>query len=419
MQEFMPRLVITRKHAMANTARPDLPAFNVWLLTLLRFPLRPWLWPLLAAAFLIAAAVSLILPVLSPIPAGLLALTTMLSLWVLALRVACRILIATAAGAGLEREYRAQDLPENQAARQIGLWLIMALLIAAMNQSFGLPGLLLGLLTAVALLPAMTLLLVIDNSFEPLTRRSSWQALGERIGRGAYARLCFVLLGLSLTYLVLQRIGVAIFPGFLANGLMMAVWAYLLWVGFYALGLQLRLTSADRHEPHARTGDEPLDALAHRLEHAGGSLDERRRLFRGLEQRGDRDALLAYGPGFVSALLLSYDRDAEAVERAAALVALDPAFTLERPSTQLKLIEAARLYGDPMLVCDLTAAYLSAWPAAPGGDDARLIACEARAPDPDDRVRGWYRALVGRPLPEDLGRRMAAIASAYAAKTDP
>jgi len=360
----------------------------------------------------------MVLPTLPSIPAGLLALVTMLVLWVLALRVACRILVATAEGARLEREYRAQDLPENQATRQIGLWLVMALLVTALDRSFGLPGLFLGLLAGVGLLPAMTLLLACENSFESLTHRSSWKALTERIGRAAYGRLCLLLLALSLVYLTLERLSTALLPTFLANGLMMAAWAYLLWTGFYALGLQMRLTRSDPFEVSAPAGHESLEALAHRLEHSGGSLDERRRLFRGLELRGDHGALLDYGPGFVAALLLSYGREAEATERAAALVAMDSAFTLERPSTQLKLIEAARLYGDPGLVCDLTAAYLQAWPAAPGGDEARLIACEARAADPDDRARSWYRSLAGAELPEDPGRRLKAIAPAYASRAE-
>jgi hypothetical protein len=404
---------------MGSPARPALPAVKPWLLELARFPLRPWLRPLLAAAFAIAAAVSSVLPALPPILAGLLAFVTMLALWVLALRVACRILVATAEGAGLEREYRDQDLPENQALRQIGLWLIMALLIAASSQSFGLSGLLVSLLAAVALLPAMTLLLAVDNRFESLTRRSRWQAIAERLGQAAYARLCFLLLGLSVVYLALEELSTAVLPRFLSNGLMMSVWAYLLWVGFYALGLQMRLTRADPAGADEAASSEPLDALAHRLEHAGGSLDERRRLFRGLEQLGDHVALLDYGPGFVAALLFSYGREAEAVERAAALVALEPAFTLDRPSAQLKLIEAARLYGDPLLVRDLTAAYLEAWPAAPGGQEAMLIACEAWAADPDERARSWYRGLAASQLPDELERRLKVIAPAYASGGSP
>ncbi len=149
----------------------------------------------------------------------------------------------------------------------------------------------------------------------------------------------------------------------------------------------------------------------------GGTLSEHRRLIRALEQQSDRAGLLAHGPGYVSALLLSYDCASQAIDHVAALVELDPGFALDLPSSQLQLIEAARLHGHPALVENLVAAYLGRWPAAPGGTQARLIACEAAAAAPGHRAKAWFAELIRRDLNDDERARVRAIATTYVARS--
>ena len=398
---------------MSGARPPAPPDLADWLFEVARFPLRPWLWPLIVAAALISAGISISLPFLPPVPSGLLALGTMISLWILALRVASRILLATASGAGLEREYRDFDLAEFQALRQIGLWLFVALVVSALGQSLGTSGLALGALLAVALLPAMTCIVATENELGALARRDSWQALRERFSLANYRRLSLLLLALVLLYLLIDAAVGAVFHTAVANGAMMAVWVYALWVWFFALGEQLAATRSTDTSKQSSSDVESTEQLCSRLDQTGGTLEDHRRLIRALEQQGDHEQLLKHGPGHVSALLLAHDRVSEAVEHAAALVALDANFALDIPSSQLTLIKAARDYGHPALVLDLVAAYLRAWPAAPGGREARLIGCEVAAQAPDDRSRRWFAELIRDEVDEENRARLRAIASAY------
>jgi len=378
------------------------------------FPLRPWLWPLIAAASAIAGLVSLLLPYLTPILAGLLALCTMVSLWILALRVASRILLATADGAGLEREYRDFDLGEFQALRQIALWCFMALILAALHESLGPVAVAIGLLGLSLLMPAMTVLVASSNSLGALVDPRRWRELRRLIAPPEYRQLSGLFVALGLIYLLLDALTGALLPTALTNAVMMAYWVYALWAFFYALGHRLRLAAlAASGSEGGSVTKESIEQLTRRLSKEGGTLNDYRRLIRALEQNADRAGLAEHGPGFISALLLAHERAPEAVERAASLVALDPQFVLGVPSAQLKLIEAARIHGHPDLVVQLVAAYLKAWPAAPGGQQARLIACEAKAQGPDSQCRIWFKALVDERPTNEARQRLRAIASAY------
>ena len=387
---------------------------EVWYRQVLAFPLRPWLWPLVAAAAAIAGLVSLALLQLAPILAGLLALVTMVTLWILALRVASKILLATADGAGLEREYRDFDLGEFQALRQIGLWCFMALILAGLNESLGTLAVVIGLITLALLMPAMTGLVASTNSLGALSDAGQWRAWRRQSNPTDGRRLSGLFVVLGLTYLGLDALTGAVLLAFLSNALMMAAWIYSLWAFFYAIGRQLRairLASCDNSAvPKTK---ESIERLTSRLAKQGGSLEDYRRLIRALEQNGDTAGLAEHGPGYISALLLSHDRAPEAVERAAGLVELDPDFVLGVPSAQLELIEAARLHGYPDLVVQLADAYLTIWPAAPGGREARLIACEAKAQGPDSRCQDWFKTLVRERLSSEEQDRMRAIATAY------
>lgn len=377
----------------------------------IRFPLRPWLWPLIVAAALIAGLVSLLLPHLPPIFAGLLALATMVTLWILSLRVASKILLATADGAGLEREYRSFDPGELQAARQIGLWLLVALILAMLNQSLGTGALVLGLLVLALLMPGMTLMVAMSNSLSSLSSADSWRTLRDRIDGPDYRRLSGLFAAFGLIYAGLDNATAALLPVPITNAVMMALWVYGLWVFFYAIGHWLH--GADTAAADEPATGESIEQLTSRLSKAGGSLADHRRLFRALEQNGNNAELLEHGQGFIGALLLAHERAPEAIERAAALAAIDPDFVLGLPSAQLKLIEAARDHGDPDLVVRLVSAYLKAWPAAPGGRDARLIACETAAHHPDSLCQTWFRELVKDAPTEKEKHRIRKIAKAY------
>lgn len=390
------------------------PTTGAWYADALRFPLRPWLWPLIVAAAAISGLVSLVLPRLPAIPAGLLALATMVTLWVLALRVASRILLATADGAGLEREYREYDTGEFQALRQIGLWFFIALILAALNQSLGPLAILIALPALALLMPAMTALVARHNRLGALVERENWRKLPQQVEPIESRHLSGLFVALGLIYLALDWVTSALLPVALTNAAMMAVWVYSLWVFFYAIGQVLREARGPAREAGgASDTGESIEQLSARVLGEGGTLDDYRRLMRALEQNANEAGLREHGPGFISALLLAHGRGAEAVERAAGLVDLDPRFVLGVPSAQLKLIEAARAYGHPDLVVQLASAYLDAWPAAPDGREARLIACETRAQDPDSKTRSWFNELIQDSLTDKEKERLRAIAAAY------
>jgi len=397
---------------MTHGGQIERTATGAWYADALRFPLRPWLWPLIVAAAAISGLVSLALTWLPTIPAGLLALVTMILLWLLALRVASRILLATADGAGLEREYRDYDTGELQAARQIGLWLFIALILAAMNQSLGPLAVVLAVPFLALLTPAMTALVARHNRLGAMADRENWRELRQRIEPAESRRLSMLFAALGLGYLALDEITSLLVPVPLSNAAMMAVWIYCLWVFFYSIGRVLRHARAPA-PGDASEGTESIEGLSVRISEEGGTLDDYRRLMRALEQNGDEAGLRQHGPGLVSALLLAHERDAEAVERAAGLIESDPHFALGVPSAQLKLIKAARAYGHPDLVVQLVSAYLKVWPAAPDGREARLIACESTAKDPDSRSCNWFKELIQENPSEDEKARLRAIAPAF------
>ncbi len=225
---------------MSLSSTEDLSRFSAWLDEAARFPLRPWLRTLILAAMAIVIAMATSLPYLPPVIAGVVALWTMIGLWVLALRVASRVLLATASGAGLEREYRDFDLPEFQALRQIGLWLVLALVLAALSHSFGPLALVAGLMLTVVFLPGMTCIVALDNALGSILKSERWRQLRMELSRASYRRLSLVLVGLGMVYVVLELVLGRLLPAALASGLMMGLWIYALWLWFYALGRALR-----------------------------------------------------------------------------------------------------------------------------------------------------------------------------------
>ncbi len=344
-----------------------------WFREVLRFPWKPWLRVLVLAAGLIVAAIALIRPLLPPTVASILTLVTVIVLWILTLRVASRLLLATADGAGLQREYQAFDLPERQAARQIGLWFLVLILIGGLGQLLGWLGLALGAGLALVLLPAMTLIVARENAIGKAFKPSGLKAIYGLLGLRRYRQLVMLLGGLMMAYLIADT-GVSRLPLALGNGLMMAVWIYLLWVWFYALGRSLAaIRQTERSMPKPFSSEQSLDELKQRLITQGGTLEEHARLARALDLHADATGLLEHGPAHVAALLLAYERPAEAVERADHLVRLDPDFRLDLPSSQLALIRAAQDHGPADLVLKLCAAYLKTWPAAPGCAEVRAI----------------------------------------------
>jgi len=349
----------------------------VWLNEVLRFPLKPWLRVLVLAAGIIIAALTLLGPLLPGPMGGVVTIVVVISLWVLALRVASRLLLATASGAGLQREYQEFDLPEWQAARQIALWFVVLMLIGGLGQLLGRFGFGLGIGMALVLLPGMTLIVARNNALGEIFWPSRWQSLMAMLGRQRYRQLVMLLGGLALAYLVVDFL-TGWLPLALSNGVMMALWVYLLWVWFYALGRELEASGHSHSiKPGSPDSTESLDELKHRLITEGGTLEEHGRLVRALELQADKSGLLEHGPIHVGALLLAYERVAEAVERAASLVALDPAFRLDKPSAQLALIRAACDHGHPELIVKLCAAYLKTWPAAPGCPEVRQTGRQA------------------------------------------
>ncbi len=338
----------------------------------LGYPLKPWLRGLVLLPGLIILTLALITPRL-PFPiGGLLLMISTLTLWVLALRLAVRLLLAAADGAVLEREVRARDLPELQASRQIALWLLAAMLVGAGLQLAGWPGLLVALTLVWLALPGAIALTARENRLGALVEPAQWRCLLDRIGPAAYRHLLGLQALLIGAYVLADWLTAAL-PAWLSNGLMMSLWVYLLIVFYYAIGQVSQTTSEPDLEKPADS-EQALQALKERLISSGGSLAEHARLARALELRGDRAAMLAHGPPHVAALLLAYQRPAAAVEQADKLIALDQDFTLAIPSAQQALIRAAVKHGTPELALALCRSFLVRFPAAPAAGEVRKLA---------------------------------------------
>ncbi len=350
---------------LAGPPRP--PLLPHWLSAPLRFPACQLLWlPPLAIILLDAVA-----PILPGLLGGFVLLLATIGLWLWLLSMASRLLL----GQLEDRQGRAVDLLDAPAGVGLGhvlLWLIASLLLLAAAVVSGWM-LALSALVLLLVMPAATLLLSRDGRLSEALHPPAWAALAAQLGRADYARLSLMLALAAASYLLLAAL-IQPLPVGLRNALSLLCWGYAT-LAWFALAGQT-LACHQPAAPAAPTAPIPndLDAEWAELMRHGASLERQRRLATGLALAGDRDRRLEHGRVFVAALLEGFDRPAEALEQTAALLALDPDFSLARPSSMLALIEAAEREAPPALALRLCRNFLQAFPAAPRAVDVRRIA---------------------------------------------
>ena len=358
-----------------NPTRPIPSTAPHWL----QAPLAtPWLW-LIAGLPVATVALKALQERLPDLAGGLLTLLGTLVLWAVLFKTASLLLLRQAAGRWRNRDKELADepeLPDRLVARHIGLWLVATLLMVAFNASGGPIALALAIALLAATLPAMTLVLTRTGSLADALYPPDWLALWHELGQHDYLRLCGWLLAFAIVYALLVVINNAL-PAWLGAAVVMGWWAFAT-LAWFSLAGQTLYRHRPMDLPRDGAASQPsdrldVDALFTRLTKAGGRPEEHRRLAATLDQRGDHQRLLEHGGHHIAALLLAFDRSAEAVERLDHLQALDPGFTLETPSATLALIRAADHHAYPAMTVQLCASFLRRFPSSPPAVEVRRI----------------------------------------------
>ncbi|PKL96702.1 MAG: hypothetical protein CVV18_00635 [Gammaproteobacteria bacterium HGW-Gammaproteobacteria-8] len=380
-------------------------------------------WPLLAglAGFLIESLTR----ALPGMIGGLLGLLASILLWLLIYRVASELLLSEAAGEDARGGPGLLDAPDGLAARHIALWLLATLTLAALSVHWGTAGLLLGGAILAAILPAATIVLTLSRSLIEALVPSRWWQLLTRIGVADYARLAGLLLLAVAAYLLLvwllPRIGQT---GALAGGLITALWATAILAWFHLAGRAVCLHRAElgldanepppEPEPERHTRDP--ERLWQQIREHGGSEAMHEALARVLEQRGDRARQLEHARLHIPALLLAFEKPAEALRRTARMFELDRDFVIDDVEEMFALLRHAVAAGRAGLVAELTRNYLATWPHSVKTNEARLLACEALAEDGSKARRQaerWFRELMTAELKPEQRERLGRLAGAY------
>jgi len=380
-------------------------------------------WPLLAglAGFLIEA-LRLALPGRA---GGLLGLLASILLWLLIYRVASELLLSEAAGSNRRGGQTVFDAPDGLAARHIALWLLATVTLAAMSVHWGGAGLVLGAAILVAMLPAATIVLTLSQSLIEALVPNRWLQLLARMGAADYFRLCGLLLLAVIAYRVLVQLLVQLGQtGPLAKGLIAAVWATGVLAWFHLAGRAvwlhrdaLGLDSADTEpEPKPERFSRDPRRLWQQIQEHGGTEAMHAELARQLDQRGDRARQLEHARMHIPALLLAFEKPAEALRRAGRMLELDRDFVLDDLDSSFALLRHAVEARRAGLVAELTRNYLATWPHSVKANEARLLACEVLAEDGSKarrRAERWFRELMTAKLEPEQRQRLSRLALVY------
>jgi hypothetical protein len=326
-------------------------------------------WPLLAglAGFLIESLTRALPGTIG----GLLGLLASILLWLLIYRVASELLLSEAAGPDRRGGQAVFDAPDGLAARHIGLWLLATLTLAALTVHWGTLGLVLGGGMLIAVLPAATIVLTLSRSLIEALVPGHWLQLLTRIGGGDYLRLCGLLLLAVAIYLgLVQGLGRLGQTGALVDGLVAAVWAAGVLAWFHLAGRAVWLHRAELGLDDADTEPEPQperfsrdpERLWQQIHEHGGSEAMHAELARLLEQRGERARQLEHARLHIAALLLAFEKPAEALRRAGRMLELDRDFVLDDLDTMFALLRHAAEAHRAGLLAELTRNYLATWP---------------------------------------------------------
>ena len=390
----------------------------------IRFPLRPdvrvWLFAVIGAGALIE-----LLPLL-PLPfTGLIALILRILLWVMVYRVASEMLLGSAEGDTGAPGTRTVESADGLAVRHIGLWLIATLVLTVLVIHTGPVGVVAGSAAIALVLPAATIVLTLSRSLVEALMPMQWLRLAVRIGYRDYARLFAVLMAAALVYLGLGAVLSALDAGrAVRNVIQLGFWSFAVFGWFHLAGRTVFFRRAELNliEPDTEAPSRPErftrdpEQLWRQIRQRGGTREMHAELARLLERNGDRETRLRHGQMHLEALLYSFEKPDEAVDRADRMLSLDPDFCLERPQSMRALIAAARSQEANRLAGRLCGNYLERFPDSGKADEVRLTGCEALADDVSSlrqRAQRWFRELMVADLDETQRDRLNALAPAY------
>jgi hypothetical protein len=384
--------------------------------------LAPWQAGRRPTTLILAAALPVMIALTGFLPRGLdgLALIVgVVTVWVLTLRAAARMLLTEAAGARTRPERDGIDVPPGLAARLVGLWILALLPIsAALSETAG--GWLSRLvgLVAVAALPLATIVLARSVSFLEALDPINWRETATELGMSRYLRLAGALAGLAACYALLTLVPLP--EGLIRVSLQSVfwIWATLAWFGLAGAALH---RSGLSPAVESVSGPAPIDPDAEfeRLTRQGGTAVDHRRLTDALLMRRDTPRLIEHGRVHVLALLDGFEQPREAVELAATLLEHDAGFTLSDTGEMARLVAASCRHGYPALTVALARNFLAVFPRSFKCDGIRLSACEAAAGGaPEDRraTAEWLNALIAASLDDERRARLKRIVPVYHAE---
>lgn len=365
----------------------------------------------------------------APIPlGGLAAFLLQFVTWFVLYRVASEVLLDAAADtAGLTRS--TFEGADGLALRHVGLWLLGTLVVVALILRFGTVGALLGAAALALILPAATILLTLGRQLLMALWPPAWLRLAHRLGPRDYALLCGVLVAIGAIYAAVSSLALSIQPdGWLAPIAQFTIWSTGVLAWFHLAGRAVALhrhelnlvESDDEPEPRPEAFTRDPETLWEEIRSRGGSRAMHAELARHLARDPDpsavRDRRIAHGRMHIEALLLAFEDPVEAVDRAAAVLEVDPGFCLSDAPNQFALFEAAcdqRVKGPALRLAEN---FLARFPNSPRAAKVKLRACELMATDESARrpiAEAWYRELMVADLAEPEAERLRALKSVY------
>lgn len=365
----------------------------------------------------------------APIPlGGLAALVLQFVLWFVLYRVASEALLDAAADTpGLSRStfYSGDGL----VLGHVGLWIVFTLLVTAGTIWLGLFGTLVAGVASLLVLPAATILLTLSRQFLEALWPPSWLRLIDRLGLRDYGLLCGVLVGLALAYAIVATIANAYQPGgWLGPIAQFTLWSAGVLGWFHLAGRAVALHSHELNlvEPDVEperpqeTFTRDPDALWEEIRSRGGSRAMHAELARQLARQPDlsaaREIRIEHGRMHVDALLQAFEAPDEAVDRAVALLEVDPGFALPDAASSEMLVNAAAEQDLRDAAMCLAENHLAVHTQAPRAHRVRLALCELLADDESARrnmAKTWFHELMVAELATAEAERLRALKDSY------
>jgi len=401
---------------------PTAPSLKNSLLAPLAPGQREWVLGLAGAMLL----VNLLRQILPGILAGIVGLLALIVLSIMAFNAGTDALRQAAAGPGARgARLFSSEFSEGLGVRLIVSWLLATILLAAFMQLDRYLGLAIGLMIVTAILPAVTIVLVLSNSFLEALYPPRLARLIARIGRRDYAGLCALVIMVGIAYLtilaLLRSLGL---PDFLRSALLFGIWTWAVLAWFrhagdmlFAHRDELNLVEPDSaaDRPPEKFTRDP-DALWVEIRSRGGTREMHAELARQLERGGNRERMLEHARLHIETLLLAFEAPEEALYRSNRMLELDAAFALPRPDSMFALIRAAAERKHGWLTGQLVASYLEAFPNSVKRNEVRLLACEALCDEATAgrrKAEAWFRALMTTELSDTQRTRLSALAPGY------